>query len=304
MPGFLQAISSTAFQRRVQELCAKDPSVQVLSWMLGPEGTLQWAHSVAVVTDPVLGKLVPPLPPLDLRRITAAPEEQIFLWTGLIDIKTFFSLFDQYGRYPNGAKLKVLDFGCGCGRLTRYLDSHDGVVAFGSDVNPDLVEWCSQSLRNTHTSLNQLCPPLNYPDKTFDFIFSLSVFTHLAEAPAEQWLRELTRILAPGGALIVTTHGYPALSIIRNSPVHHQMFQLDEERTAGIINELPHKKYIHLRYPPDSLSAAKAGDEYGNTFIDPSYIYEHWNSAGLRVLAHIPGGLRGWQDTVVLSRSQ
>jgi hypothetical protein len=56
-------------------------------------------------------------------------------------------------------------------------------------------------------------------------------------------------------------------------------------------------------YQQDSLKAAKAGDDYGNTFIDPSYIYERWNLLELTVRAHIPGGLRGWQDVVVFSRN-
>jgi len=304
MVGLLEAISPAVFQERVRELCANDPSVQVLSWMLGPEGTLQWAHSVGVVNDPILSKLVPPLPPLELRRVTAASEVPIFLWSGLVDLKMFFSFFEQYGRHPLDGKAKVLDFGCGCGRLTRFLDGHKAVTAFGADVNPDLVSWCAQFLRNTHTCLNRLSPPLDFPDNTFDLVFSLSVFTHLPEERAEEWIRELARILVPGGILVITTHGYPALNIIRDSLVHHQMFQVDAKRTTALIDELEQKKYIHLTYQQDSLTAAKAGEDYGNTFIDPFYIYERWNLQELAIVAQIPGALRGYQDAVVFSRNQ
>ncbi len=304
MTGLLEAISPAGFDERVRELCAKDPSIQVLSWMLGPERIREWAHCIGVVNDPILAKLVPPLPPLELRNITAAPEEPIFLWSGLVDLKMFLSLFEEHGRYPRDRKAKVLDFGCGCGRVTRFLDSHKEVTAFGSDVNPDLVSWCSQSLRNTHTCLNQLSPPLDFPDQTFDLAFSLSVFTHLPEERAEEWLRELARVLVPGGILVVTTHGYPALNTIRDSTIHHQMFQTDKMRTMALIDELGRKKYIHLTYQQELLTAAKAGEDYGNTFIDPSYIYERWNLPELAVIAHIPGGLRGWQDAVVFSRKQ
>ena len=50
------------------------------------------------------------------------------------------------------------------------------------------------------------------------------------------------------------------------------------------------------------LLLAKAGDDYGNSFIHPSYIEKNWQLDGLRLLAHLPGGLRGWQDIVVLQR--
>jgi SAM-dependent methyltransferase len=302
MTAFLDAISPAPFRERIQALCAEDPAIQVLSWILGPERMLEWAHSVASVSDPILSKMVPPLPPVELRKITAAPEQQIFLWTGLVDVRGFLALFDLYGHRVHGRRLRVLDFGCGCGRLTRYLEVHHEIRAYASDVNSDLVSWCVQFLPNTQTSLNEVEPPLPYADKTYDLIFSLSVFSHLPEVRAQEWLQELSRLLIPGGILVVTTHGYPALETIRRSDVHQQMFRLDEELTTSMIHELPKEGYIYLPYASDTLAVAKVGNDYGNTFIDPAYIQTKWNTTQLRVLTHVPAGLRGWQDTIVLSR--
>jgi len=41
----------------------------------------------------------------------------------------------------------------------------------------------------------------------FDFIYAFSVFTHLSESGQVAWLAELSRILRPGGYLLMTTHG-------------------------------------------------------------------------------------------------
>ena len=49
--------------------------------------------------------------------------------------------------------------------------------------------------------------PLAYADDTFDLVYALSVFTHLTEDLCEAWMDELYRIVKPGGAAIVTTHG-------------------------------------------------------------------------------------------------
>ena len=50
-------------------------------------------------------------------------------------------------------------------------------------------------------------PPLAYCAGQFDFIYSLSVFTHMPETMQYAWVNELRRVLKPGGYLLVTTHG-------------------------------------------------------------------------------------------------
>ena len=100
----------------------------------------------------------------------------------------------------------VLDFGCGCGRVTRYFKDHLGGVA-GSDVNGDAVEWCRDNLRFARFERNGLAPPLAFADDSFDLVYALSVFTHLTADLQLAWRDELRRVLRPGGRLLITTHG-------------------------------------------------------------------------------------------------
>jgi GT2 family glycosyltransferase/SAM-dependent methyltransferase len=302
LAGFLAAISPEPFRSRLQQVCEEDPAVRVLSWMLGPEAILEWAHTIGVLDDPGLAATLAPLPPEDLRAITAASEEQVFLWTGLFDAQYFLGIYEQHVAAPSHGPLRVLDFGCGCGRLTRFLQQHDGVAAFGSDINPDLVDWCRVWLGGARVEQNDATPPLRFDDEAFDLIFSLSVFTHLAQGQAKAWLSELARVLVPGGLLVVTTHGYPALKTIEGSPVHHEMFRIGAEETRVIAERLPGEGHIFLPYETDILTAAKAGEQYGNAFIDPAHIQAEWNHSGLQFVDHVPAGLRGWQDVVVLRR--
>src|SRR5436305_15224404 len=46
---------------------------------------------------------------------------------------------------PLAETQSVLDFGCGCGRVTRYWSDFHGQVA-GSDVDAPAVEWCRANL--------------------------------------------------------------------------------------------------------------------------------------------------------------
>jgi SAM-dependent methyltransferase len=100
----------------------------------------------------------------------------------------------------------VLDFGCGCGRVTRYFRDHAGEVA-GSDVSGDAVAWCRHNLPFARFETNGLAPPLAFADERFDLVYALSVFTHLTEDLQLAWRDELRRVLRPGGRLLITTHG-------------------------------------------------------------------------------------------------
>ncbi|HJW67014.1 MAG TPA: class I SAM-dependent methyltransferase, partial [Gaiellaceae bacterium] len=56
-------------------------------------------------------------------------------------------------------------------------------------------------------SVNELAPPLRYEGEQFDLVYAISVFTHLPHDLERAWIDELSRIVAPGGLLLLTTHG-------------------------------------------------------------------------------------------------
>jgi SAM-dependent methyltransferase len=106
-----------------------------------------------------------------------------------------------------GSLRSILDFGCGCGRVLRRWHDEANVDLHGSDYNPRLIDWCRRSLPFADFRVNGLAPPLAYDDESFDFIYALSVFTHLTEELQDQWLVELQRVLAPKGFLAFTVKG-------------------------------------------------------------------------------------------------
>jgi SAM-dependent methyltransferase len=103
---------------------------------------------------------------------------------------------------------RVLDFGCGCGRVLRHWKPYArNVELHGTDFNLELVLWCRKVAPFASIQRNQLAPPLTYQDNTFDFIYALSTFTHWTEPLQKEWMREFHRILRPGGHLMFTVHG-------------------------------------------------------------------------------------------------
>lgn len=112
--------------------------------------------------------------------------------------------------FPPGAPLEVLEWGCGPGRLIRHvaglLPGRELRLA-GADYNPETVAWCRRNLPGIEFVENGLGPPLPFPDGRFDATFNFSVFTHLSESVQRDWVRELLRVLKPGGLLVCTTAG-------------------------------------------------------------------------------------------------
>jgi SAM-dependent methyltransferase len=101
----------------------------------------------------------------------------------------------------------ILDFGCGCGRLVRQWSSLKNTAIHGTDYNTKTIKWCKENLPFARFETNQLLPPTSYADDSFDFVYAISVFTHLSETHQLRWMAELKRILKPGGYFLLTTHG-------------------------------------------------------------------------------------------------
>ena len=101
----------------------------------------------------------------------------------------------------------VLDFGCGCGRVLRHWSGVSGPRFFGCDYNPLPIEWCRRGLPFAEFSVNPLEGPTVYAEGAFDFVYAISVFSHLDAPRQRTWMGELHRLLLPGGILLVTVLG-------------------------------------------------------------------------------------------------
>jgi len=74
---------------------------------------------------------------------------------------------------------RILDWGCGCGRLSRYLLETPAVELTGADIDRDTISWCRQHLSSATFVDLPLHPPSSLKDAGFDLIVGVSIFTHL-----------------------------------------------------------------------------------------------------------------------------
>lgn len=104
---------------------------------------------------------------------------------------------------------RILDWGCGPGRIIRHLPEiiGNGCEFLGTDYNKQSIDWCSKNLTDIKFNNNTLNAQLPYNDNSIDIIYGISIFTHLSEQLHKDWYDELYRVLKPEGIMFLTTQG-------------------------------------------------------------------------------------------------
>jgi len=173
----------------------------------------------------------------------------------------------------------ILDFGCGCGRVARHLQDFPGQL-FGSDIDRHAVDWCREHLPFGGFSHNELEPPLALASESIDVAFAYSVLTHLPVALQQAWVAELTRIVRPGGLLLITTHGERYLT------------RLDDDERRRFRNGEVIVRFEEV-----------AGTNLCTAFHPPEYVL-HTLASGLQVLDFVAEGAKGnpYQDLYLLRK--
>jgi SAM-dependent methyltransferase len=116
----------------------------------------------------------------------------------------FYRQVQELLRSRDGAVGRLLDFGCGWGRIYRlFLRDSDKLV--GVDIDSGCIAICRSALPDGDFEVCGVEPPLGFAEHSFDTVAAYSVFSHLAERVFTSWMLEFSRVLAPGGRVFFTT---------------------------------------------------------------------------------------------------
>jgi len=155
---------------------------------------------------PRLQELLPTLPDDTLQMQYTGKHGDDGLKTALSVVNVFREGATKCGFDLNRPDLRILDFGCGWGRITQTLlrDTQPENLV-GADVQQGVLDICEQSGLKCALSYVTPWPPSSLDDQSFDLIFSYSVLSHLSQKNHMAWVEELASKLKPGGVLAAST---------------------------------------------------------------------------------------------------
>jgi len=181
----------------------------------------------------------------------------------------------------------ILDFGCGCGRAIRALATLvPESKLYGTDIDEEAIQW----LKNNYSKFAEFyitphLPPTEYKEEMFDFIFGISVLTHLPEDMQFQWLAELNRITKRNGYVVLTTHG------------EKHYLKLDSN-AAGIMKK---KGFYYHQAGFNYGKSISLPDFYQTAYHSHDYIKREWSIYFQIVDIHTLG-IDNHQDVILLKK--
>lgn len=191
----------------------------------------------------------------------------------------------------------MLDLGCGSGRVLPHVAARAPAAdCAGCDVDAAAISWAADHFPNLRWVHSGAEPPLPFKARSFELIYSISVFSHLGEGAQDRWLEEVRRLLAPGGTALLSVHGAHAFEAFRTGRVktgwcRHEAF----DRGPLGPDEFVFEPYRRTRWNRGELPGV--GAEYGLAFHGERYVRSHW-AATLDVRAVLPRAMTSWQDVV------
>nr|WP_295467303.1 class I SAM-dependent methyltransferase [Mesorhizobium sp.] len=219
------------------------------------------------------------------------PESKFFQQSGPKAAETIFAHLRRHVSKPSPS---VLDFGCASGRVLLPLAKLAPDWSFsGCDVDAEAVEYVSLSAPTIAAKQNGYAPPAPFPDRSFDAVYAVSVWSHFPENIADAWLDDIARLLKPGGVALITTAGPSLLEFVQNTfRQWADVTAAEIDRTGFVFRELGNLHSHQEQFPGIDAS-------WGNTIITERYIREKWSDR-FDVIEHIPRGMNGQQDITIL----
>jgi len=187
-----------------------------------------------------------------------------------------------------------LDFGCGYGRVIRFLmERVPPRRIWACDVLNEGVDFCASEF-GVH-------PLYSHPDLEglelgpFDFVYAISVLSHMNERNSRALLRILGAALRPRGIAMVTTHGARSLE---NAALYGAQYG---ERREEIADAVAAHGMTFLPYP------FVAGDDYGMAWHARGWVEKtvaELHGGALRLIHFAPHGLDEHQDVFAFQRDR
>lgn len=227
---------------------------------------------------PAIRSVLPDLPSADLQRKWCGNSGTELAKQSLQFYKKVIEAFVKANRQPLSS-VKILDFGCGWGRLIRYFakDVPEHRLC-GCDPDGMMVDLC----RQLHVPGTFMCSdyrPASLPfEDQFDLIYAYSVFTHLSEKTHWECLKAIHASLASDGVVILTVRPRSFIDI-----KGIELSRVSDQDSRDMARRFDEGQFI---FHPYKLAPIEGEITYGEAIVPYSYIALNWSK-----LFHLVGPL-------------
>ncbi|BDM24254.1 methyltransferase domain-containing protein [Pseudomonas sp. LRP2-20] len=218
----------------------------------------------------------------DLRRILPrmAPDEIQRNWNGssgydlLLQSCAFMRTLECGVNRFSGRSLdnaKILDFGCGWGRLLRLLYKFTAPEnIYGCDPWDQSLQICADCGITGNLAQSDYLPEnLPFPGMKFDFIYAYSVFTHLSEKAALAAVSACRKHIADDGLLIITVRPKSYWEVHPDSQNHLVV-------KSQMIKDHERKGFAFTPHGVGTPAQVNGEITYGDSSMTLDYIKDHW----------------------------
>jgi SAM-dependent methyltransferase len=191
---------------------------------------------------------------------------------------------------------RLLDFGASSGRVIRNLAVYyPDVVCEACDPRRETIEWAAANIPTVKFYVSPVMPPLPVPAGYYNAVYAVSVWSHFSKCAALMWFSEMRRVIAPGGVLVFTAHGYASVAHRKTKA------NPDTKELASILDSLDARLHLFKRYPDEQLGDDLDRDNWGMAYFPKSWL-EPTLRTDWDVLLFQQGRLARNQDLYVLRR--
>jgi 2-polyprenyl-3-methyl-5-hydroxy-6-metoxy-1,4-benzoquinol methylase len=223
-----------------------------------------------------------------IRRVIGAPDSSNYLIGGGAIFKRFEDYLQQKFSRAFRDFNRILDWGCGSGRVSRHFHLVPNSELWGVDIDKDNISWCQTHLPHGKFSDIPIVPPTSLPDDYFDLIIGISVLTHLDEENQFAWLEELKRITKKGAILMLSIQGLSQAGLYRPTP--------------AILREVEEKGFVITGRNSDLDDVMAENTHYINVIQSRDYIHEQWGK--YFTIIDIVDAMAANQDVVIMQNNK
>lgn len=184
--------------------------------------------------------------------------------------------FADLGR-PISIKTKLLDFGVGWGRISRFfLRELPLSNIYGVDVMSEFVDICRITFNSENFFVTTPLPPTTLPDNYFNYVVGYSVFSHLSEIACKEWMQEFYRITKPGALIALTTRGrtfFDYCEALKGKGLggYSDALSMMFADFAAARNQYDRGEFVHSNASGVSGGGVMTSEFYGESFIPEKY---------------------------------